>query len=190
MSEDEHTNGAMETNENSDSNENSVGVLYFFPISKVLCAKKREKKKIFHTLCSCSCIWCVKHSSFDCCCCFSSAHGNSYNAYSVSRPWWWVCFFSFCLVQRKFVQWVKQRRDWIEWTFLYGWNEWRLSVCYRLWKDKLVLIGDFLLFSIEWWSTDGIRTEWSRIGEQNRERPIQSFQLFIETNGNFYPFHD
>lgn len=44
MSEDDHTNGAMETNENSDSNENSVRNKINFHFSCVSC---KAKKKTF-----------------------------------------------------------------------------------------------------------------------------------------------
>lgn len=53
MSEDDHTNGAMETNENSDSNENSVRNIFFF-----VCIVQSKFSIHFMFMF----VWCVEHS--------------------------------------------------------------------------------------------------------------------------------
>lgn len=77
MSDDEHTNGQMETNENSDSNENSVSVFFSRLVSSFKCVgAKRAREKFSIHLCSVRCGVCVcgEHSlvfgSMHCCCCF------------------------------------------------------------------------------------------------------------------------
>ena len=82
MSDDEHMNGQMETNENSDSNENSVSFFFSsrFIIQVYRC--KKGKRKFFHTFmfgavrCVVSIAWCLVRSIVVVVVIFCSSHDN------------------------------------------------------------------------------------------------------------------